>query len=235
MRGAVVAAAARAALAPPARPSTSRSQPTCSPPALSTTSRPTCPPRSGPRATRSILGRALGCSALAPAAHLVGRRRAPVGCRRGRGETRRAAGGAAAAHLLGARARRARAPVSRGRPATRAAGRRPVGRGRPGRCDRHRLRRDDDPGLEAAAATPPRGDQRRSSGCLGNYLPDVLLEADAAAATAALAETARRRLDSLARRLKSVCNEVRWSTPRATRRRWASSPRSRTRCLPTPW
>ena len=44
-----------------------------------------------------------------------------------------------------------------------------------------------------------------------NYLPDVLLEADAAAATAALAERLGERggLDSLARRLKSVCNEVR--------------------------
>jgi thiamine pyrophosphate-dependent acetolactate synthase large subunit-like protein len=44
-----------------------------------------------------------------------------------------------------------------------------------------------------------------------NYLPDVLLEADAAAATAALAERLGDRggLDSLARRLKSLCSEVR--------------------------
>jgi thiamine pyrophosphate-dependent acetolactate synthase large subunit-like protein len=44
-----------------------------------------------------------------------------------------------------------------------------------------------------------------------NYLPDVLLEADAAAATAALAERLGERggLDSLARRLKGVCSEVR--------------------------
>ncbi len=44
-----------------------------------------------------------------------------------------------------------------------------------------------------------------------NYLPDVLLEADAAGATAALAERLGERggLDSLARRLKSVCSEVR--------------------------
>jgi thiamine pyrophosphate-dependent acetolactate synthase large subunit-like protein len=44
-----------------------------------------------------------------------------------------------------------------------------------------------------------------------NYLPDVLLEADAAGATASLAERLGERggLDSLARRLKGVCSEVR--------------------------
>jgi thiamine pyrophosphate-dependent acetolactate synthase large subunit-like protein len=44
-----------------------------------------------------------------------------------------------------------------------------------------------------------------------NYLPDVLLEGDAAAATAALAKRLGERggLDSLARRLKGVCSEVR--------------------------
>ncbi len=44
-----------------------------------------------------------------------------------------------------------------------------------------------------------------------NYLPDVLLEADASAATAALAERLGERggLDSLARRLRGVCDEVR--------------------------
>jgi thiamine pyrophosphate-dependent acetolactate synthase large subunit-like protein len=44
-----------------------------------------------------------------------------------------------------------------------------------------------------------------------NYLPDVLLEADAAAATAVLAERLGERggLDSLARRLKGLCGEVR--------------------------
>ena len=44
-----------------------------------------------------------------------------------------------------------------------------------------------------------------------NYLPDVLLEADAAAASGALAERLGERggLDSLARRLRAVCDEVR--------------------------
>ena len=50
---------------------------------------------------------------------------------------------------------------------------------------------------------------------LKNYLLDVLLEADAAAAALAERLGERGGLDLLARCPKSVCNEVRWSTPRA--------------------
>ena len=80
---------------------------------------------------------------------------------RGGRASRGAAGGARDAHLLRARpaAARPRLP-GRGNPA-RGAGRRAVGRGRRRDRDRHRLRRNDDPGLEAAPAAPPDLDQRR--------------------------------------------------------------------------
>ena len=90
------------------------------------------------------------------------------------------------------------------------AGRRALGRRRLRAGDWDRLRRDDDPGLDAAraallAVNVDAGDAAK------NYLPDLVIEADAAQAVPALAARLAPRggLGALARRLTALQREVR--------------------------